>query len=52
MEIHYLVLDQHGGYKLYENETNRFLKNGITSRKISETRYAKNFMKDKHMKHF
>lgn len=40
------------GYKLYENETNRFLKNGITSRKISETRYTKKNMKDKHMKHF
>ncbi len=36
------------GYKLYsEDET--FLKNGITSKVIPETRYTKAFMSDKYM---
>jgi len=37
------------GYKLYDNSGN-FLKNGITSKTIPETRYTKYFMEDKIMK--
>ena len=36
------------GYKLYSNE-GTFLKNGITSKIVPETRYTKSFMLDKNM---
>jgi len=36
------------GYKLYST-AGQFLKNGITSRAVSETRYSRAFMKDKYM---
>ncbi len=36
------------GYKLYSNDAT-FLKNGITSKVIPETRYSKSFMSDKYM---
>ncbi|MFV0340592.1 MAG: hypothetical protein ACK5MA_08230 [Parachlamydiaceae bacterium] len=36
------------GYKLYSNDE-VFLKNGITSNPIPETRYTKSYMKDKYM---
>ena len=36
------------GYKLYSND-GTFLKNGITSKVIPETRYTKSFMSDKYM---
>jgi hypothetical protein len=37
------------GYKLFSND-GTFLKNGITSKAIPETRYPKSFMSDKYMK--
>jgi hypothetical protein len=36
------------GYKLYSND-GTFLKNGITSKAIPETRYTKGFMFDKYI---
>jgi RHS repeat-associated protein len=36
------------GYKLYRND-GTFLKNGITSREVPETRYTREFMSDKYM---
>ena len=39
------------GYKLYSAD-GTFLKNGITSKLIPETRYTKAFMSDKYMVHF
>ena len=39
------------GYKLYSND-GTFLKNGITSRLIPESRYTKFFMSDKYMEKF
>jgi len=36
------------GYKLYST-SGKFLKNGITSRAVAETRYTKAFMADKRM---
>jgi RHS repeat-associated protein len=39
------------GYKLYDNE-GTFLKNGITSKAVAETRYTKTFMQTHYMKTF
>ncbi len=38
------------GYKLYEKESGKFLKNGITSKVNPERRYTKSFMNNKEMK--
>ena len=38
------------GYKLYMKDGDIFLKNGITSKFIPETRYSRSFMSDKYMK--